>query len=292
MAQTISRRKCYPRSFWKENAGSFIGKETLMDLDISLLPQAAAQMRGALSNLYFAAARLAPAAARERDPDLDAKAALVDQSYYQIIRLVNNLSSVYYLNDKPLPLRDQDIVDFVTEIFAGAASLAPLRGLETRLICAASRHICAFCPDALEQLLCQLLSNAFKFTPPGGLITVELKLAGEWVFLSVEDTGSGISPERMETLFDSYHSGALPASIPQGLGLGLALCRGIARGHGGTITAESRQGKGSRFTFSMPDRLSGTTLSDVRFDYSGGFNHILMALADAMPSEAFGIRNH
>nr|WP_325212980.1 ATP-binding protein [uncultured Oscillibacter sp.] len=263
-----------------------------MDLDLSLLPQAAAQMRGALSNLYFAAARLAPAAARELDPELDGKAALVDQSYYRLIRLVNNLSATVYLNEEPLPLRDRDIVEFTADIFAKAASLAPLRGLETRLVCAADSHICAFCPDALEQLLYQLLSNAFKFTPPGGLVTVELRLTGGRVLLSVEDTGPGIAPERLESLFDSYHQAGHPAPPSQGLGLGLALCQGIAKGHGGVMTAESRQGKGSRFTFSMPDRLSGATLSDVRFDYGGGFNHALMALSDSMPPEAFGIRSH
>ena len=69
-----------------------------MDLDLSLLPQAAAQMRGALSSLYFAAARLAPAAAREQAPELDAKAALVDQSYYRLIRMVNDLTATRYLN--------------------------------------------------------------------------------------------------------------------------------------------------------------------------------------------------
>ena len=263
-----------------------------MDQDLSLLPHAASQLRGALTNLYFAAARLAPAGERERDPALDAKAALVDQSYYRLVRLVNNLSATRYLSDAPLPMRDQDIVEFVTELFAKAASLAPLRGLETRLVCAADSHICAFCPDALEQLLYQLLSNAFKFTPSGGLVTVELRLTGGRVFLSVEDTGSGIDPDRLETLFDSYHQAEQPAPPPQGLGLGLALCRGIAQGHGGTITAESHQGKGSRFTFSMPDRLSGTTLSDVRFDYGGGFNRALMALSESMPPEAFNIRNH
>lgn len=262
-----------------------------MDQDFSLLPQAAAQLRGALSNLYFAAARLAPAGAREDDPELDAKAALVDQSYYRLVRLVNDLSAARYLGGEPLPLQDADVVEFVTELFAKAASLAPLRGLETRLICAADRHVCAFCPDALEQLLYQLLSNAFKFTPSGGLITVELKLAGKRVLLSVEDTGEGIPPERLETLFDSYRQAEKPAPPSQGLGLGLALCRGIAQGHGGVITAESRQGKGSRFTFSMPDRLSGTSLSDVPFDYSGGFNRTLMALADALPPKAFEIRN-
>ena len=261
-----------------------------MDMDLSLLPQAASQLRGALSNLYFAAARLAPAGDRERNPDLDARAALVDQSYYRLLRLVNNLSATRYMSEEPLPLRDRDIVEFLTELFARAASLAPLRGLETRLICAADRHICAFCPDALELLLYQLLSNAFKYTPSGGLITIELRLVGKRVLLSVEDTGEGIPPERLESLFDSYHQAERPAPPPQGLGLGLALCQGIAKGHGGVMTAESRQGKGSRFTFSMPDRLSGTALSDVRFDYSGGFNRTLMALSDAMPPEAFHIR--
>ena len=263
-----------------------------MDQDLSLLPQAASQLRGALANLYFAAARLAPAADREQDPALDARAALVDQSYYRLVRLVNDLSAVQYLNEAPLPLRDRDIVDFVAEIFAKAASLAPLRGLETRLICAADQHVCSFCPDALEQLLYQLLSNAFKFTPAGGLITVELRLSAGRVLLSVEDTGPGIPPERLETLFDSYRQSGEPAPAPQGLGLGLALCRGIAQGHGGVITAESRQGKGSRFTFSMPDRLSGAPLAEPRFDYSGGFNRALMALSDSMPPEAFEIRNH
>ena len=263
-----------------------------MDLDLSLLPQAAAQMRGALSSLYFAAARLAPSAAREQDPELDAKAALVDQSYYRLIRLVNNLTAARYLSEEPLPLQDRDIVEFVADIFAKAASLAPLRGLETRLVCAADSHICAFCPDALEQLLYQLLSNAFKFTPAGGLITVELRLSGGRVFLSVEDTGPGIDPERQETLFDSYHQAEQPAPQPQGLGLGLALCRGIAQGHGGVITAESHQGKGTRVTFSMPDRVSGTALSDLRFDYGGGFNPPLMALSESMPPDAFKIRNH
>ena len=262
-----------------------------MDQDLSLLPQAAAQLRGALSNLYFAAARLAPAAARERDPELDSKAALVDQSYYRLIRMVNDLTATRYLSGEPLPLRDRDIVDFVSELFAKTASLAPLRGLETRLLCAADSHICAFCPDALEQLLFQLLSNAFKFTPSGGLITVELKLTAGRVLLSVEDTGPGIPQERMETLFDSYHQADKPAPPPQGLGLGLALCRGIAQGHGGTIMAESGEGRGARFTFSMPDRLCESALSDVRFDYSGGFNRTLMALSDSLPPEAFGIRN-
>ena len=66
----------------------------------------------------------AEASAAERDPELDAKAALVDQSYYRLIRLVNDLAATQYLNGEPLPLRDRDIVEFTADIFSRAASLA------------------------------------------------------------------------------------------------------------------------------------------------------------------------
>ena len=79
---------------------------------------------------------------------------------------------------------------------------------------------------------------------------------------------------------------------PHGLGLGLSLCRRIAEGMDGRLLAESRVGKGSRFTLSIPDRLTdSTTVSDVPFDYTGGFNRALLALADALPPSAFLQRN-
>ena len=261
-----------------------------MEPDLSLLPGVAANLRGALSNLYFAASQLAPASQREADPALDAKAARLDQSYYQLLHMVNNLTALHYL-ESPLPLRDQDIVELVCGVFEQAASLAPFRGLKLRLVCPLEHHICAICGDAMEQLLCQLLSNAFKFTPSGGSITVELRLSGQRLLLSVEDSGPGIPPERQETLFESYRQSGSPLPPHHGMGLGLTLCSRIARGHGGILTAESHPGKGSRFTVSLPDRQMGSTISDLSFDYSGGFNRILLALADSMPPEAFRIRS-
>lgn len=80
-----------------------------MDLDdrqqAFLFSNIAAQLRGALSNLHLAAAQLVPASQREQDPELDARAALLDQSYYQLLRLVNNLSAAaqYLGSDAPLP---------------------------------------------------------------------------------------------------------------------------------------------------------------------------------------------
>lgn len=259
-----------------------------------LFSNIAAQLRGALSNLHLAAAQLVPAEARERDPELDARAALLDQSYYQLLRLVNNLSAAaqYLGGDQPLPLQDRDMVETVRELCRQAEAPAALLGLELQFVCAAEQHICAFHPAGLELLVHQLLSNAFKFTASGGAVTVELKFHAKRVLLSVEDTGRGISPEHLEALFDRYLHGEPLAPAPQGLGLGLPLCRRIAEGHGGTIMAESVVGKGSRFTLSIPDRQTGTSgVSDIALDYSGGFNRTLLALADALPARAFLLRN-
>lgn len=256
------------------------------------LPSVASHMRNALTNLHLTAAQLIPAAAREKDSALDEKAARLDQSYYQLLRMVNSLSMAATLtNDQPLVLQDRDVVDIVGEQCEQAAALAPMLGLEVRFVCAKERHICAVAPSELEQIIGHLLSNAFKFTPAGGTVTVELQAVGGRVLISVTDTGYGIPEERLETLFDRYRHLTPLEPPPHGLGLGLALCRHLAERHGGTIMVESRVGKGSRFTLSLPDRQLGTGVSDVGVDYSGGFNKTLLALADALPAKAFLLRS-
>lgn len=137
-----------------------------------------------------------------------------------------------------------------------------------------------------------LLSNAFKFTPAGGKITVELRLSGKQILLSVTDTGTGIPAEKLETLFDRYLHENLMDPRPHGLGLGLPLCRRIAEGHGGVLLAESKEGAGSRFTVRMPKRRAENGgVSDIPLDYSGGFNPTLLGLADALPTTAFRQKN-
>lgn len=265
-----------------------------LELLASIFPNLSAQLRMALSNLHLAAARLVPAKDREQDTQLDARAALLDQSYYQLLRLVNSLTSAAYLGrNKQLALQNADLVAVVRNLFESVESLADMLGLELRLVCPKEQHICAIDRTALEQLLYQLLSNAFKFTPAGGIITVELKFQKERILLSVTDTGCGIPAEEMDTLFDRCLSSQTLSTPPQGLGLGLALCRSIAEGHGGIMLARSTVGKGSCFTLSLPDRLTDQVrMSDVSFDYTGGFNQALMQLADALPPEAFLLRNH
>ena len=258
----------------------------------ALLPNIAAQARGALSSLRLAAAQLVPAEAREQNSDVDRQAALLDQSYYRLLRLVNNLSLAACMGEEQLPrLVDRDLVELIGEQCERAAGLAELMGIQFKFVCAMVRHICAVDADMLEQILSQLLSNALKFTDRGGLVTVELRLLPKRVLISVEDTGCGIPEERLTMLFDQYLHDIPPDQPAQGLGLGLALCQRLAALHKGTLMVVSRPGQGSRFTLSLPDRRVGGGVSDVAFDYSGGFNRTLLGLADALPPEACLIRS-
>lgn len=259
------------------------------DLLAKVLPALSAQLRYALGNLHLAAASLVPAERREQDAQLDAQAAVLDQSFYQLLRIANNLSAAAYLSESDtLPLRDCDIVELVRRICLQSSSLAEQIGIKLSFSCRKESHVCAIHRDGVEQLLFQLLSNAFKFTPRGGTVTVELTFSDRQVRLSVSDTGCGIDSQKMAALFSACSEEEL--RLPShGVGLGLALCRRIAQGHGGTILVESR--KGVRVTVAIPDRLSENVIvKDVPFDYAGGFNHTLLGLADALPVSAFRVR--
>jgi signal transduction histidine kinase len=92
-----------------------------------------------------------------------------------------------------------------------------------------------------------------KFTDTGGSITLSSKPAGKCIDISVADTGAGISPEKLEKIFDPFVQAERRLNQPvQGVGLGLAISRDLAHAMGGEITVESDVGEGSTFTLSLP----------------------------------------
>jgi signal transduction histidine kinase len=108
-------------------------------------------------------------------------------------------------------------------------------------------------PVRLKQVLCNLVSNAIKFTPRGGRVGVTARLQGEQVELSVRDSGVGIRSEDMPRLFRDFERVGSRVEHPtEGTGLGLALTRRLVELHGGSIRADSQQGCGSTFTVLLP----------------------------------------
>jgi PAS domain S-box-containing protein len=104
----------------------------------------------------------------------------------------------------------------------------------------------------LEQVISNLLTNAFKWSPEGGKVTLRAREKGATLTVEVQDAGPGIAEENQQKIFDTYYRVESDRQRLNGLGLGLALCKTIIESHGGKIWVESREGKGSTFGFSVP----------------------------------------
>lgn len=107
-------------------------------------------------------------------------------------------------------------------------------------------------PDILSQMWLNLLSNAIKFSPTGGRVTVSCKNGEGGVYVSVEDEGEGIPPDKIERIFDRFYQ-ADTSHKSEGNGLGLALCRRISELCGGSISVKSELAKGTVFTVVLPE---------------------------------------
>jgi signal transduction histidine kinase len=107
----------------------------------------------------------------------------------------------------------------------------------------------------IERMLSNLISNAVKFTPPGGEVRVSVERAGDHAEIIVEDTGQGIAPEHLPHIFDRFYrvrGMEEQASPEKGLGLGLSFVNWIVRAHSGTVDVKSEPGRGTTFTVRLP----------------------------------------
>lgn len=107
-------------------------------------------------------------------------------------------------------------------------------------------------PDRLAQVVGNLVSNAIKYTPAPGSVTVSAGAEANGVWIRVSDTGPGIPPEEQERIFAPFYRGQSSGRFPQGMGLGLSIARDLVTAHGGRLTVESTPGAGSHFTVWLP----------------------------------------
>jgi signal transduction histidine kinase len=111
--------------------------------------------------------------------------------------------------------------------------------------------------DRINEVVGNLLSNAFKFTPHGGTVELDLGATDGSVRMEVRDTGAGIPPEQVHRIFEKfYQADNQRAARAAGSGLGLAIAKQIVEAHGGTISCESTLGVGTTFAITLPTRVS------------------------------------
>ena len=126
----------------------------------------------------------------------------------------------------------------------------PIIGIEMKKALRAGAVLIVADPRRLKQVLYNYLSNALKFTPEEGRVTLRARAEGAVDFrVQVEDTGIGIAASALPHIFEAYRQAHHDRG---GTGLGLAIVRGVAHAHGGRVTVESQEGKGSRFTVLLP----------------------------------------
>ena len=259
-----------------------------------VLQQVSSQMRLSLGNIHNALTRLVPPEQRDLSQDLDLNAALLCQSYYRILRLVNNIADASE-PERPegVGLKNDDIVEICRTAANKAQGPAGLLGIQIDFWCAKSSHFILVDRERISRLLLNLLSNSFKFIGSGEKrVSLEVRVEGDYVYLVVTDTGCGIPPELLDTVFDRCRQPGRMDPPPHGLGLGLPLCQRIAREHGGSLALASEVGTGTVVTVSLPNRRGPRSAkaplpSGLSGSPSDGFNPVLLELSDALPKQAF-----
>jgi DNA-binding response OmpR family regulator len=161
-----------------------------------------------------------------------------------------------------LAASEGDVVQLVREVTASFADLSEKKRIGLSFHSAVPALRLSFDPDKLERILFNLLSNAFKFTPEHGTVSVELlpvpaekEGAEAWLDIRVQDTGIGIPKELQESIFERFFQHELPSHLMnQGSGIGLSITREFVRLHGGQLWVESEPDQGSTFTVRLPLR--------------------------------------
>jgi signal transduction histidine kinase len=193
--------------------------------------------------------RMGPNAASLADMESDVK---------RMTRLVGDLLMLAQADSGRLPLREQpvELVTLVVEVlqqtklFSGNVTVKVGRIDPVRVMGD---------PDRLKQLMLNLVTNAIKYSPDGGEVTISAYPEGAFAILKVSDTGIGIPKEDLPYIFDRFYrvdkarSRAMGGAEMGGAGLGLSIVRWITEAHRGRVYAESEVGKGSTFTVMLPN---------------------------------------
>ena len=171
---------------------------------------------------------------------------LIQKNANRLLRVINQILDFRKVEGKQekLAVREIDLVPFVGEIKSYFDSMASVRAISYTFTSSIKQCTLWIDPDLLERVFFNLLSNAFKFTPEGGSVRIELTEEGDRVFIRVIDTGSGIRPANLPHLFDRFYT----EDRSMGTGIGLHLVKEYIHMHGGEIRVESEPGQRTTFT--------------------------------------------
>ena len=191
-------------------------------------------------------------AERVTDPALREPAVEVQHSVARMGRLLQDLLDLARIEGGSLRIvkRPVDVGMLLSEILAAYGPLFSKRGLSLTCAPPAPGVVATFDHDRIVQVLSNLLSNTLKFTPKGGLVSLNLERRADSIELAVKDTGAGIAAQELPRVFNRFWQGSSEPGT--GLGLGLYICERIVSAHAGHVWVESELGRGTTFRFTLP----------------------------------------
>ncbi|TJZ53295.1 response regulator [Sphingobacterium olei] len=207
----------------------------------------------------------------------DAKASeqlgLVKRNARRLLNLVNQLLDFRKMEEQELSLQDTDgeLVSFVDDISSSFSDMAQQKGIDYSFRSAADKLYLVFDQNKIERILFNILSNAFKFTPKGGNISVYLEMLEALsdaenctVRITIKDSGIGIPAEAQEHIFESFFQHDTNGKvINQGTGIGLSIAHTFIKMYSGDIEVKSEVGHGSCFSFSLYMKRSTAETSHI-----------------------------
>jgi PAS domain S-box-containing protein len=209
------------------------------------------ELRTPLNAIMGFAEAIRDGVAGDPSPEQGEFAEDIYQAGRQLLGMINDILDLAKVEAgaMELTLEACDLAALIDEVMRVARGLARRKGVELKTDIEPRPLELTVDPLKLKQILYNLLSNAVKFTDAGGTARVEARLEKETVVIRVSDTGIGIAPEDLVTLFEEFRQ--VDSSLTrkhEGTGLGLALTKRLVELHGGEITVESELGKGTTFT--------------------------------------------
>lgn len=192
---------------------------------------------------------------KKLEPWIQNQLQAVQRNSKRLLNLVNELLLFRKLETEhlELKLRTKNIVPFLQEIHLAFVDYARIHNISYSFSAKQDPINLPFDSDKLEKAIYNLLSNAFKFTDNGGKVMLKVWTQEEVVFITVSDTGKGISSSKLPYIFKRFYEGSEPAnSQHKSTGIGLTLTQQLIEMHGGEILVNSNEGQGTIFTVKIP----------------------------------------